>query len=179
MNNPFQILTPWLQIGKHTYYGSDLTLKTWIPGERIIIGKYCSIAERVVICTGGMRRTDLAALYPFDLSRAYQSTQNTTIGNDVWIGYGAMIIGAVVGDGAIVASGSVVFSDIPPYAVAAGNPGQIIRYRFSQTVVQRLLKIAWWDWPDAKVMAERKWFYKPINEFVEQFDPQGGEADGE
>jgi acetyltransferase-like isoleucine patch superfamily enzyme len=165
-----------VQIGSNTYYPPDLTLRTWLPGERIIIGKYCSIAERVVISTGGMRRTDLPALYPLDVARAYQSTRNTTIGNDVWIGFGAMILaGAAVGDGAIIASGAVVFEDVPPFAVAAGNPAQILRFRFSRSIVERLLRIAWWSWPDAVVLSNREWFYRPVTEFVAQFDPAGAE----
>lgn len=167
------IRTESLQIGEHTYFAYDFSLLTWFPGERIVIGKYCSIAAGVVICTGGMRRTDTAALYPFDVARAYRTTRNTKIGNDVWIGYGAMVVnGAQVGDGAIVASGSNVFSDVPPFAVVAGNPAQVLRYRFSKPVVARLLRIAWWNWPDAEVTANIDWFYRPINEFVDRFDPQ-------
>ena len=166
------ILTPSLRMGKFSYFANDVELITWFPGEIITIGNYCSIAARVVFCTGGMRRTDNAALYPFDVQRAYRTTANTTIGNDVWVGYGAMIMnGAKVGDGAIIASGSVVFSDVPPFAVVAGNPGHVIRYRFSKSVVERLLRIAWWHWADHKVFANIDWFYRPIQEFVDHFDP--------
>jgi virginiamycin A acetyltransferase len=173
------ILTDSVQVGKYTYFAHDFSLLTWFPGERIIIGNYCSIAAGVVICTGGMRRTDTAALYPFDIARAYRTTNNTTIGNDVWIGYGAMIVkGAQVGDGAIVASGSVVFSDVPPFAIVAGNPAQVMRYRFSKRVVERLVRIAWWNWPDAKVSANVDWFYRPIEEFVKHFDPPPEAPDG-
>jgi virginiamycin A acetyltransferase len=165
------VSNPSIQIGRHTYWGDDLVVKTWIPGERIVIGNYCSIGERVVICTGGMRHTDFAALYPFDLARAYKTTQTTTIGNDVWVGYGAMILGgAQIGDGAVIAAGAVVLSDVPAFAVAAGNPARVVRYRFSENAVARLLRIAWWNWPDEKVVANRDWFYKPISEFLEQFD---------
>ena len=173
------ILTASVQVGKYTYFdfANDFSLLTWIPGERIIIGSYCSIAAGVVICTGGMRRTDTAALYPLDVGRAYRTTRNTTIGNDVWIGYGAMVVnGAQVGDGAIVASGAVVFSDVPPFAIVAGNPAQVMRYRFSKPVVKRLLHIAWWHWPDDKVFTNIDWFYRPIDEFVEHFDTQHGAA---
>jgi acetyltransferase-like isoleucine patch superfamily enzyme len=164
-------------IGKHTYFNPDIQLRTWMPGEKIIIGKYCSIADRVVIFTGGMRRTDTAALYPFDAQRAYKSTENTTIGNDVWIGSGVNILGGVqVGDGAILASQAVVFDDVPAFAVAAGNPARVIRYRFSKSMVERLQRIAWWDWPDEKVQANLTWFYKPIQEFADHFDPQEEEA---
>jgi acetyltransferase-like isoleucine patch superfamily enzyme len=164
-------------IGRCTIFSPDLVLRTWIPGEKIIIGKYCSIADRVTICTGGMHRTELAALFAFDFARAYRGTKNTTIGNDVWIGSGALIMGgASVGDGAVVASGSVVFSDVPPFAIVAGNPAAVVRYRFSQPIVQRLLRIAWWHWPNVKLFANVEWFFQPITEFVEHFDPHGGDT---
>ncbi len=179
-SSDLQISTPAVQIGAYTYYPPDLVLKTWVPGERIIIGKYCSIAERVTICTGGMRRTDTAALFPLDVGRAYQTTKPTTIGNDVWIGFGAMVLGgATIGDGAIVASGAVVFSDVPPFAVVAGNPARVMRYRFSRPIVERLLRIAWWNWPHPVVLANVEWFYRPITEFVSQFDPSGTESNHE
>jgi len=162
-----------VEIGRYTYFFPSLALLHWLPEEKIVIGKFCSIADRVVICTGGMRRTDTAALFPLDPSRAYRGTMNTTIGNDVWIGYGAMILGGVtVGDGAIIAAGSVVVADVPPFACVAGNPAKILRYRFSRGIVERLLRIAWWNWPEAEVWANIDWFYRPISEFVEHFDPR-------
>ncbi|HZT56839.1 MAG TPA: hypothetical protein VFA35_11470, partial [Burkholderiaceae bacterium] len=98
----------WLHIGPGTYYAPDIALKVWLPSERVVIGNYCSIAERVSIFTGGMRRTDTAALYPFNVQQAYRSTADTTIGHDVWIGYGATIFrGARIGNGAIVGAGAV------------------------------------------------------------------------
>lgn len=172
------ISNPAFDIGEFTYFPPDLTLKTWIAGERIIVGKFCSIGEKVFIATGGNRRTDLAALFPFDTS-TYQTTANTTVGNDVWIGSHAVILGgATVGHGAIIGSGAVVFGDVPPFAVVAGNPAQVVRYRFSASIVARLLKVQWWDWPVEKIMANRTWFHKPIEEFVREFDP-GGETAGD
>jgi hypothetical protein len=170
------ISNPAFDIGEFTYFPPDLMLKTWIANERIIIGKFCSIGERVFIATGGNRRMDLAALFPFDTS-TYQSTANTTIGNDVWIGSHATILGGVtVGHGAVIGSGAVVFGDVPPFAIVAGNPAQVVRYRFSAPIVCRLLKVAWWNWPVDRIMANRDWFHKPIEEFVREFDPGGEDA---
>jgi acetyltransferase-like isoleucine patch superfamily enzyme len=164
------------QIGRFTCFMPDLSLRTWFPGERIVIGKYCSIADQVVICTGGHHRTDLPALFAFDPYRTYRGTRNTTIGNDVWIGARSLIMGGVsIGDGAVVASGSVVVSDVPAFAIVAGNPATLIRYRFSDEIVKRLLRIAWWDWPDADTWGNVEWFYRPIQEFVDHFDPDGGD----
>jgi acetyltransferase-like isoleucine patch superfamily enzyme len=199
----------WLIIGKHSYYARNLGVASWLPGEKIIIGDYCSLADQVVIMTGGNRRTDQAANYPIDIlganarppvsasggpvgvspemarrlaairavipllvpGRSYRTTRDTTIGNDVWVGYGAMILGgACVGDGAVIAAGSVVFSDVPPYAIVAGNPAKIVRCRFSPRIVERLLRIQWWHWPEDQIRANLDWFHRPITEFVECFD---------
>nr|WP_269204245.1 CatB-related O-acetyltransferase [Lysobacter silvisoli] len=77
---------------------------------------------------------------------------DTVVGNDVWIGYQAMLMpGVRVGDGAIVAARSVVASDVPPYAVVAGNPARVLRMRYDEEQVRRLQRIAWWDWDADKV----------------------------
>lgn len=171
-----------VEIGQFSYYSPDVRFMTWIPDEKIIIGKYCSIASDVIIYTGGNHRTDFAATYPFDNlflgrpnpTRIYRTTRNTTIANDVWIGCRAVVTGGVhVGNGAVIGTGAVVFSDVPDFAIVAGNPAQVVRYRFSRPTVERLLKIAWWDWPEQEVRRNIEWFYRPIQEFVEHFDPSG------
>nr|ASV46951.1 hypothetical protein [uncultured bacterium] len=214
-------ITPeWFVVGAHTYLVPPVRLAAWRPGERIVIGRYCSIATDLFIMTGGSRRTDLASTYPMDrdltlhlppprpphdraerpgaglegaalgalarvvqrltareLTGIYRSTADTTVGNDVWVGARATILGgARVGDGAVVAAGSVVLDDVPPYAVVAGNPARVVRYRFSRGVVERLLRIRWWDWPDERVREHRGWFSRPVAEFVARFDPQPAEA---
>jgi acetyltransferase-like isoleucine patch superfamily enzyme len=110
----------------------------------------------------------------FDVVPADGSLQSRplVIGSDVWIGYGSMVIGALtVGHGAIVGAGSVVVSDVPPYAVVVGNPARVIRRRFSPIAIAAMLRIAWWDWPAEKVVENGEWFIRPINEFIEHFDP--------
>ena len=72
---------------------------------------------------------------------------DTVVGNDVWIGYGSTIMpGVRIGDGAIVASCSVVTKDVPPYAIVDGNPADVIRYRFDDATISALLALRWWDW---------------------------------
>jgi acetyltransferase-like isoleucine patch superfamily enzyme len=198
----------WVILGPHSYYARHLGVGSWFPGEKVIVGDYCSLADQVVIFTGGNRHTDHAANYPVDIlslnkprprtaaqmglgvprpilnrlsiiraaipllvsGRTYLSTENTTIGNDVWVGYGAMILGgAKVGDGAVVAAGSVVFSDVPPYAVVAGNPARVVRSRFGPETVQKMLRIQWWYWPEDKIRLNLEWFHRPIKEFVDHF----------
>jgi len=165
--------TTWLRMGRGTYTASDVLLKTWLPGERILIGNYCSIAERVIILTGGARRTDLAALYPFDVTRSYRSTPNTRIDNDVWIGTAALIVrGVHIGNGSIIAAGSVVTHDVPAYSIAAGNPAIVKRPRFSSQIIDSLERIAWWNWTEQEIRRNIDWFYRPIEEFTARFDPQ-------
>jgi virginiamycin A acetyltransferase len=79
------------------------------------------------------------------------------VGNDVWIGYQALIMpGVSIGDGAIIASGAVVTKAVPPYAIVGGNPARVIRDRFDEDTIHRLLNIRWWDWPVEKVTANVK-----------------------
>jgi virginiamycin A acetyltransferase len=90
--------------------------------------------------------------HPFGLLGAFEETRPTVIGNDCWIGAHAVIMGGVtVGDGAIVGAGAVVTRDVPPYAIVAGVPARLIRYRFSEEVIQQLLELRWWQYTRATV----------------------------
>ena len=83
-----------------------------------------------------------------DLVMSAPSRGDTVVGNDVWLGYEALVLpGVTIGDGAIVAAGSVVAADVPPYAIVAGNPARVVRRRYEDADVERLLRAAWWDWP--------------------------------
>ena len=196
-----------ITLGTGTYLAAGCLVKTWAPTERIEIGAYTSIAEEVRILHPGVNETltdrsgtkrtfrfrgnhrpDTATTYPIGIlvpgmtfdeaptDGSYES-RPLVIGSDVWIGYRALISGAVtVGHGAILATGAVVLRDIPPYAIAAGNPAQVIRYRFSPDVIDAMLRIRWWDWPPERVAREASWFLRPVADFVAEFDP--GEADG-
>jgi virginiamycin A acetyltransferase len=82
----------------------------------------------------------------------YPSKGDTVVGHDVWIGYEATIIpGVQIGNGAVVASKAVVTRNVPAYAVVAGNPAQVVRYRFDETTIARLQALAWWHWPSEKI----------------------------
>lgn len=84
----------------------------------------------------------------FDLITGLPGRGDTVVGNDVWFGYDTMVMpGVRVGHGAVVASGAVVVDDVPDYGVVGGNPARLIRTRYNDDDIARLLDLAWWDWP--------------------------------
>ncbi|WP_346393695.1 CatB-related O-acetyltransferase, partial [Vibrio cholerae] len=91
------------------------------------------------------------------LNRIFPYKGDTVIGNDVWLGYESTIMpGITIGDGAIVASKSVVTQDVPPYSIVGGNPAKVFKHRFEPHVVDKLLAIAWWDWSAEKITENLK-----------------------
>lgn len=126
-------------------------------GRKLIIGRYCSIADKVEILLGGNHRIDWATTYPFSAlpelwpaaprNRDYHTSRgDVVIGNDVWLGSGAMVLsGVTIGHGAVIAARAVVTKDVPPYAIVGGNPARVVRYRFDEATIAALLDIAWWD----------------------------------
>lgn len=163
------IQAPNLIVGDCTYYDDpddptaferNNVLYSYGP-ERLVIGKYCALAAEVrFIIAGANHPTAGVSTFPFaifggdwaertvDLIYDLPSRGDTIVGNDVWIGYRAIIMpGVQIGDGAIVAAGAVVAKDVPPYGIVAGNPARLVRTRFEEADIERLLRAAWWDWP--------------------------------
>ena len=146
-------------VGRYNYGHPDLLV--WHPKDRIEIGNFCSIGDRVTVLGGGEHRPDWVTTYPLRIAfgdeRAYRDGHPRTkgpvrIGSDVWVGFGSIILSGVrIGDGAVIGAGSVVTKDVPPYAIAAGNPARVIRLRFSKTQIKKMLQIRWWDWPLEKI----------------------------
>jgi acetyltransferase-like isoleucine patch superfamily enzyme len=85
-------------------------------------------------------------------SHKYLPVVRTTVGNDVWIGEGVFVkAGITIGDGAVIGMGAVITKDVPPYSIVAGNPARFIRFRFDNDVVEALLEMKWWNFPDSEL----------------------------
>ncbi len=128
---------------------------TWGDRSHLKIGKFCALSQEIIILLDAEHRPDWATTYTFQgiwpdhVQEGHPGTKgDVVIGNDVWIGYQAMILsGVTIGDGAVIGARAVVTKDVPPYAIVVGSPARVIRYRFSPSIIERLLKIQWWNWP--------------------------------
>ena len=136
-----------------------------VNGDRLIIGKFCSIACGAKFLFNSANHS-LASLstYPFpifyeewglniqNVAAAWDNKGDIVIGNDVWIGYEAVVLaGVTIGDGAVIGARAVVTKDVPPYAVVGGVPARLIRRRFPDDTISALLALRWWDWPADKI----------------------------
>ncbi len=177
-------------VGEGTY-GEPRVLH-WGEAATLRVGKYCSIAEGVTIFLGGNHRTDWITTYPFPVFRASARTikghpatrGDVVIGHDVWIGAGATILSGVrIGDGAVVGACAVVTREVPAYTIVAGNPARVVRNRFSETDVARLLALAWWDWSPGKLDAGIRWLLAgdvgALEAFGREYDAKTRASPGE
>ena len=167
------VSNPNIIIGDYTYYDDpddsenfERNVLYHFPfiGDQLIIGKFCALARGVkFIMNGANHKMDGFSTYPFQIfANGWEKVTpqledlpykgNTVIGNDVWIGYEAIIVpGIQVADGAIIAAKSVVTSNIAPYTIAGGNPAKPMRQRFDAAVIEALLAVAWWNWEIDKI----------------------------
>ena len=135
-----------IKVGKNTY-GTINVDYSGNEKEKLIIGSYCSISNKCNFLLGGEHIYNSISTYPFKAKLFGDKFEGESkgaiiINDDVWIGDSALILSGVkIGQGAIIAAGSVVVKDVPPYAIVGGNPAKIIRYRFSQEIVNKLLQI--------------------------------------
>ncbi|TKA92044.1 Vat family streptogramin A O-acetyltransferase [Halopseudomonas bauzanensis] len=163
------ISNPNILVGDYTYYDDpddsedfERNVLYHYPfiGDKLIIGKFCAIARGTqFIMNGANHKLSGISTYPFQIfGNGWEKVMpkpeelpykgDTVIGNDVWIGYDALIMpGVHIGNGAIVSSRSVVVADVPAYTVVGGNPAKPLKQRFNPEVVARLETLAWWDWP--------------------------------
>jgi virginiamycin A acetyltransferase len=165
------VSNPQIEIGEFTYYhddhdpeGFEKNVLYAFPfiGDRLVIGKFCAIASGATfMLNGGNHHTETLSSFPFGifgqgwetaLPDHWPNKGDLVVGHDVWIGQGAVLTpGVKIGSGAVIAARSVVTSDVPPYAIVGGNPARVIRMRRSEAEIERLLALAWWDWPITKI----------------------------
>ncbi len=167
------VTNPNIIIGDYTYYDDledsenfERNVLYHFPfiGDKLVIGKFCALATGVkFIMNGANHKMSGFSTYPFQIfgngwervmpqSDELPFKGDTVIGNDVWIGYEAVIMpGVKIGDGAIIAAKSVVTSYVPPYTIVGGNPANILRQRFPDETIKLLLDIAWWNWDIEKI----------------------------
>lgn len=160
------ITRPNIEVGDWSYYDDPKGVERFeenvlyhfdFVGDRLVIGRFCSIAaETRFIMNGGNHATDWFTTFPFPvfghgwesaMPESWPNRGDTVVGNDVWFGYGTTIMpGVRIGDGAIIATASVVTRDVEPFSIVGGNPAAHIRYRFDEETRSALQEIAWWDW---------------------------------
>ncbi|WP_395449966.1 CatB-related O-acetyltransferase [Aminobacter sp. UC22_36] len=175
---------PGIEIGRKTYGMGKAVLIGYYPKDTpLTVGSFCSIADEVVFFFRTDHRPDLVSTYPgysiastgglFDDS-VFKGP--TTVGHDVWIGYRSMIMpGISIGNGAVIAAGSVVTKDVPPYAIVAGNPAKLIRMRFEPETIATLQALQWWTWDQESIRANIDLFRLTGPDFasrVQQLDGQ-------
>lgn len=175
------ITDPNIEIGDYTMYNdfvrdpqdfqkNNVLYHYPVNHDRLVIGKFCSIAcGAKFIFTSANHSLKSLSTYPFpiffeewgldvsNITDAWDNKGDIIVGNDVWIGYEAVILsGVTIGDGAIVGSRAVVTKDIPPYTIVGGVPAKPIRKRFDDVTIARLLELKWWDWSEERIKANIK-----------------------
>ena len=166
------VKNPKIEVGDFTFYHDmndpfnfENYNAAYFPAEaedRLVIGKYCSLAHGIVFMSSVVNHPMQGSTYPFaaiwgkdatGYEYSYPKKGDTIIGNDVWIGFEAIIMpGVKIGNGAIIASRSIVTKDVPPYTIVGGNPGKKIKQRFENSTIEQLQDLAWWDWPNDVVV---------------------------
>jgi acetyltransferase-like isoleucine patch superfamily enzyme len=172
-----------LVVGAHTYGSANIKILFRDSGEKVIIGKYCSIAPNVTVLLGGGHHLDWTTTYPFgsvnhDVFESNSSIDHSTskgsvkIGNDVWIGIGATIMSGVsIGNGAVIAANSHVVSDVPAYGIYGGNPARLVKFRFDTETIARLDQIRWWDFSDLQINEIRvSLLQEPTEKFLKNLE---------
>ncbi len=170
------ITDPSISVGEYTMYNdftgdpthfekNNVLYHYPINHDRLMIGRFCSIACGAKFLFNSANHTlHSLSTYPFPLffeewgldkkniADSWDNKGDIVIGNDVWIGYEAVILaGVTVGDGAVIGTRAVVTKDVPPYTIVGGIPAKPIRKRFSEDVIARLSELKWWDWPKERI----------------------------
>ena len=172
------VTDPSISVGEYTVYDdfvndprdfqrNNVLYHYPVNHERLVIGKFCSIAcGAKFLFNSANHALGSLSTYPFpiffeewgigveEIPRAWDNRGDIVVGNDVWIGYEAIIqAGVTIGDGAVIGTRALVTKDVPPYAIVGGVPAKLIRKRFGEDTVEALLALRWWDWPEERIAA--------------------------
>lgn len=139
---------------------------------KLVIGKFCALSAETRFIMTGDHKLDAFSTYPFPIfghgwEHAYDIRDlpvkgDIIVGNDVWFGYDSLIMnGVTIGDGAIIAARATVVKNVPPYSIVAGNPAKMVKWRFPESTIEKLLEISWWNWPIAKIHRNLKAISSP------------------
>lgn len=178
-------LWPWpgITIGRHTYGVHEGSVHGYVAEDNpLSVGSFCSIAEGVIFLARATHRMDLVSTYQVakiaDRNVNHLTTRGpTVVGHDVWIGLRAIIMsGVTIGNGAVIGAGSIVTKDVPPYAVVVGNPARILKYRFSDEVIEKIQSSEWWNWSDEMIRERMSMFMVSGEEAAETFSAINKEA---
>ncbi len=163
-----------MTIGAYSY---AIDFAYWLPLPRthIMIGKFCSLARNLVFNVGRNHNIQIVTTFPLGVidrtktipapKHIVKNPHQIILGHDVWIGHSVTIMGGVkIGNGAVIGANAVVTKDIPPYAVAVGNPARVVKYRFDEETIKKFLAVKWWNW-DLKKIADNL----PLMTDVEKF----------
>lgn len=159
-----------IEVGDYTYFAGDereanaferrnVLFQSNNPDDRLVIGKFCSIASGVRFLMNGANHPDAGSTFPFWMfgkgwheRREPRQRGPIIVGNDVWIGLEALLLPNVtIGDGAVIGARAVVTHDVPPYAVVVGNPARVLRQRYDDATIAKLLALRWWDWSPERI----------------------------
>lgn len=176
-----------LTVGRHTYgiKPDTIILPESTNPPHVKIGSFCSFAPGVVILANADHNKDFPSTYPFrtlffsSLKRGKSSGYfnqdvvsrgSIEIGHDVWVGQNAIILSGIsIGTGAVIGAGTVVTKDIPPYAIAVGNPARVISFRFPPSIIERLLESRWWELSDENLRNLESYLYsEDIDAFLDK-----------
>lgn len=152
-----------VEFGDFSYSWARFLIYNAPTPSKVRIGKFCGIADSVTfLLNGNHQSTNICQLGRLEYLSAFGESPwenrihhkgNITVGNDVWVAYRATLLeGVTIGDGAIVAAGSVVTKDVPAYGVVGGNPAKLVKYRFPEDDIAKLMKMKWWDWSDKDIV---------------------------
>jgi acetyltransferase-like isoleucine patch superfamily enzyme len=161
------------EVGEHTYGGSYIERRGTM--NNVYVGKYCSIAQGVVVDGGFSHNTEYVSTYPFQAFHGKGGYINyvkgdVVIKDDVWIAESVMIMsGVTIGEGAVIGARAIITKDVKPYSVVVGN-NKVIRMRFTDEQINELLKIKWWDWTHDKVLGAADLLSSlNIQEFIDKY----------